>query len=182
MVLKPGRMIQANAGPGVNVAFDVFEPDPGLITISGIAETLANLCRFGGHCRPFYSVAQHCYHVSYLADPVDALEGLLHDASEAYLVDIPRPLKISGMFDEYLKIEETLQAVINQKFGLPIKMSPSVQRADDVMLATERRDFMQPIIEEIWAPLPEPNASPIFPWNPDNALQAFMRRFEMLTQ
>jgi len=181
-ILKPGRLIQAVGGPGVNVAFDVFDPDPDLITISGIAHTLANLCRFGGHCTPFYSVAQHCYHVSYLAPGSERLAGLLHDASEAYLVDIPAPLKTSGLFDEYLKIEETLQAVINQKFGVPIKLSDKIRQADLIMLATERRDFMSPIVEEIWINLPQPQKTGIYPWEPLQAERAFHNRFRELTK
>src|ERR1039457_118422 len=70
-----------------------LDPNPEKILIDDIAHALAHQCRFGGHASRFYSVAEHSVHVSRLCPPEDALWGLLHDASEAYLVDLPRPLK-----------------------------------------------------------------------------------------
>src|SRR5690242_11754504 len=65
------------------------------IDIGDIAHHLSLVCRFAGACREFYSVAQHCVGVSYVCDPKDALWGLLHDAAEAYVGDMVRPLKRS---------------------------------------------------------------------------------------
>src|SRR5271165_7548492 len=70
-----------------------LDPRPEEINIIDIAHALSNLCRFTGHVRTFYSVAEHSVRVSQHCDPKDALWGLLHDASEAYLADMSRPMK-----------------------------------------------------------------------------------------
>src|SRR5665811_1025646 len=76
------------------IYMNVFEPTPEMISIEDIAHALTMQCRFGGHLPDFYSVAQHSLNCSYLIDnPKLKLTALLHDASEAYLLDIPRPIK-----------------------------------------------------------------------------------------
>ena len=124
--------------------FNPTNPNADAIVIQDIAHSLSMQCRFSGHCSSFYSVAQHSVLVSYLCDQEDAFWGLLHDASEAYLVDIPRPLKHSGNFDAYLKFEKIMQKAICKRFGLPQKEPPSVKYADTLVLATEARDLMSP--------------------------------------
>ena len=90
------------------------------IDIRDIAHALSNLCRFNGHVKKFYSVAEHCCHVSDLFDSKYLrLVGLLHDASEAYLCDMPRPIKRSdGFATLYLEAEEKLMQVIATKFDI----------------------------------------------------------------
>jgi len=73
--------------------FPLAEPDPNQIDIEDIAHALSMLCRFNGHCTQFYSVAEHSMHVSHEISNDLALAGLLHDAAEAYLGDVPSPLK-----------------------------------------------------------------------------------------
>src|SRR4051794_15527189 len=80
-----------------------LDPHSDEIHIEDIAHSLSQQCRFGGHSRSFYSVAQHSCLVSALCKANDALWGLLHDASEAYLGDIPRPLKSLPEFEFYQK-------------------------------------------------------------------------------
>src|SRR5262249_40410739 len=70
-----------------------LQPTTAMLRIEDIAQGLAHECRFNGHVREFYSVAEHCVRVSWLVPQAFALEGLLHDASEAYLKDVPSPLK-----------------------------------------------------------------------------------------
>ena len=111
------------------------------ICIEDIAEALSKECRFGGHCKKFYSVAQHSYLTALIVTPDYALEALLHDATEAYLKDIPSPLK--ALLPDYKAIEKRLDAVIRRKFGLPEKMSGEVKKADLVMLATERNFLLK---------------------------------------
>ena len=69
--------------------FYPFNPSPEQIEIVDIAHGLSMVCRFSGQCPYFYSVAEHCIHVTNVLPPSLKLEGLLHDASEAYLADLP---------------------------------------------------------------------------------------------
>ena len=95
-----------------------LNPNPEDICITDIAHALSHQCRFTGHTKNFYSIAQHCVLVSYLCNQENALYGLLHDASEYILVDIPSPLKKSQEFNFYREIEKKVQSIIYTKFGL----------------------------------------------------------------
>lgn len=97
--------------------FDLIDPQPDMIDLIDIAHGLANECRFSGQCRFYYSVAQHSVLVSQNVPPEFAFEALMHDASEAYLKDIPRPLK--QLLPDYRAIEQRVEAVIRYRFGLP---------------------------------------------------------------
>lgn len=149
------------------------------VCIEDIAHALSQMCRFAGHCREFYSVAQHSVIVSEIVHPRYALEGLLHDAPEAYLCDIPRPLKRQPEFDFYHEAENRLMWTIRQAFSMPSSIEPGgVNAADEKMLFTERRDLMPPghwIIDETacypWH---------IDPWPAARAKQRFLERFEEL--
>ena len=131
------------------LAIDPLFPDPDSIDINDIAHSLANQCRFTGHTRIFYSVAQHSILVSEIVDYNNALWGLLHDASEAYLSDIARPIKrgLSGFAEAYAEVEEGLMISIATKYGLSWPMPDDVKWADNVLLRTEIRDLMPPSIE-----------------------------------
>lgn len=118
----------------------LLEIQPEHISIGDIAHGLSMLCRFGGQVRDFYSVAQHCFHVSRLqTSPEAALWGLLHDATEAYLGDVIGPLK--RHLPEYEGIEERAMIAVCDRFGLPYEMPESVRVADEVLLKTEARDL-----------------------------------------
>lgn len=147
------------------------------VDIGDIAHALAFNCRFNGHCLRFYSVAEHSVRVSHAVPPALALWGLLHDAAEAYLTDLPRPVKIQMPL--FSKIEDRLLEVILGKFGLSMPMPPEVRFADDALLATEQRDVMAPPPDAWHLPAP-PLADRIEPMTPDAAELAFLRRFEEL--
>jgi hypothetical protein len=117
-------------------------PNPDDILIADIAHALAHQCRFGGHAREFYSVAEHCVRVSQHCAPEDALWGLLHDASEAFLCDVPAPLKELPAFEAYREAERRLQRAIAVRFGLPEDQPASVTEADRVMLRIEMSDLL----------------------------------------
>jgi hypothetical protein len=112
-----------------------LNPEATSIDIRDIAHGLSLTCRFAGQCEEFYSVAQHSVLVTEQLPIKFRLAGLLHDASEAYLADIPRPVK-SGLPD-YVAAEAKLMGVIALRFGLPHPLPDIVKRTDTRMLATE---------------------------------------------
>jgi len=119
--------------------FHILNPRPEEIDIVDIAHAEANQCRFTGHVKNFYSVAEHSHYVSLLCKPENALKGLLHDASEAYISDISRPLKYcTGIGPIYKEIEKKISDVIYAKFGLEPDEPADVKNADNVMLITEK--------------------------------------------
>lgn len=160
--------------------FTPTNPNPDAIVIQDIAHSLSMQCRFGGHTKSFYSVAQHCVLVSYICNFEDALWGLMHDATEAYLVDVPRPIKRSGLMDAYLGFEDKVQEAICKRFGLIGKEPASVKRADTILLATEARDLL-PNLRTDWSIKETPLPFKINPLGPREAKDAFMKRFFELT-
>lgn len=123
--------------------FDVLEPDPASVDIVDIAHALSCQGRFTGHTSEFYSVAQHSVHVSELVPSELALCGLLHDATEAYLVDLPSPVKHSTCLGDFFReMEARLWSAIAIKFSLPNPLPPEIKRADSQMLLAEKRDLM----------------------------------------
>ncbi len=116
--------------------FDFKDVENSKIDIEEIAHSLSNVCRFGGHCKHFYSVAQHSVLVSNLVPEPLALIGLLHDAAEAYLGDIPTPLKI--MLPDYKRIEKRVEKYIAKYFGFEYKQIKDVREADHRALFIEK--------------------------------------------
>ena len=162
-------------------AFDPMNPDSDLIAIKDIAHALSNTCRFSGHCKSFYSVAEHSVRVALLMQDQAhevVLAALLHDASEAYLNDIPTPIK--ERIPNYQKAEKELQRRIFLKFcGDDKCMTPPIKRADLVLLATEKRDLMVRV-EWQWAELPAPLSYRIEPWRPHIAERNFLWLYDAL--
>lgn len=162
--------------------FNYLDVQPEAITIEDIANALSNTCRFAGHLPEFYSVAQHSVLTSLLVPAEFAFEALLHDAAEAYCLDIPAPLK--ALLPDYRRIEEKVDRVIRIKFGLPAAQHQTVKYADLVMLATERRDLD---IDDgtVWAMLAGIPATDLFlinPLRPGQAYGLFMNRFNELLE
>jgi len=151
-----------------------LDPRANEIYISDIASALSKQCRFAGHCSEFYSVAEHSVYVSHLVPHEDALHGLLHDATEAYCIDVPRPLKKSLV--GYAEIEEKNWLAVCERFGLSPEMPASVKLADNAMLLAER-DHLIGFEVEPWNIPGEP--ADIVPWAypPNIAYKMFMARF-----
>jgi 5'-deoxynucleotidase YfbR-like HD superfamily hydrolase len=154
---------------------DLLDPQPDQIDLTDIAHGLSHECRFSGQCRTFYSVAQHSVLVSRLVHVDIAFEALLHDATEAYLKDIPSPLK--DLLPDYRIIEARLSEVIRSHFELPAHIHPAIQKADVVALITEARDLM-PEEASAWASVYDvvPLAERILPLNPADAKALFNER------
>lgn len=132
--------------------FDLVNPDPRVITIDVIAHALSRICRFTGHVSvPLYSVAEHSVRVSWLVPDHDAREGLMHDAAEALIGDVAAPLK--RLLPDYRRIEERIEKVIAERFGLLYPWPLSVKEADLDMLRLEAVTFMQPEGIPDWAPI-----------------------------
>lgn len=117
--------------------FNFLDPDPKHFTLNAIAQGLSNTCRFAGQCKTFYSVAEHSVHVSRLVPPEFALHALLHDAAEAFIGDVPTPLK--RLLPDFQKIERNIEAALFRHFGLPETLPKEVKQADRQMLEVERR-------------------------------------------
>lgn len=101
-----------------------------------IAHALGMLCRYGGHVREFYSVAEHCVLMSHAVPAEDALHALLHDATEAYVVDVPRPVK--RYLTNYKDIENRVWGAISTRFGVSPVLPASVLAADNRIILNEK--------------------------------------------
>lgn len=174
---------------------DLLDPDPWDIRLSDVVHALSLICRFTGHVREFYSVAQHSVLVARLlrdeghSSGVQA-QGLLHDAHEAYVGDVASPIKrairllepsdrgagkepLPALSDPWHDLEKLHERALRTRFGCAQELHTSVKRADLVLLMTEHRDLMGT------APAPwEINATPaafkITPWTPERARREFL--------
>jgi hypothetical protein len=177
----PGPYLQTVSGRWVNP----FDPDPAQLDAGDIARALANQCRFGGHTRIFYSVAQHSVIVSRLVeerggDVEDVFAALMHDATEAYLGDMPHPLKHrSPLGAAFREAEAHLEQAIRDHFGIKPSV-PAIKDVDRALLATERRAFSAetwhwPELEGV-----EPLDLELTAWSPERAADEFARRYAEL--
>lgn len=125
--------------------FYIENPKPEDICIEDIAHALSMICRFTGHTKEFYSVSTHSLYVSKMCSKENQLYGLLHDATEAYIQDLNRPVKRMTQLAGYREVEHNLHKVICNKFGLPETEPIEVKTVDTKMLATEALQFMAPL-------------------------------------
>lgn len=162
--------------------FDVLNPSPDEVSLRVIARVLSRECRFGNHTTRFYSVAQHSIRVAdRLNGPMGnsglALAGLLHGASEAYLRDLPSPVK--QCLPEYQKIEERVQLVIYAAFGVCMtsEKHEAIRAADREELCCEAVQLM-PSRGEVWEHPPQlSSVQPIAPIEWGQAEGVFIERF-----
>lgn len=159
--------------------FSYIDTQPDSIDISDIAHALSMTCRFAGQTLRFYSVAEHSVRVSEVCDPRDALAGLLHDAAEAYLTDMPSPAK--RLLPDYKVLEQRVFCAIARKFGVPSEIPASVKHADGVLLATEARDLCAPGWE-YWGLPHVPLDQRIVVWTQEEAKARFLDRFACLNR
>lgn len=154
--------------------FHLTDPSPDEVSIVDIAHALSNLCRFAGHTSRFYSVAEHSVQVSLLVPPEHALAGLLHDAHEAYVIDLPRPLK--ALADRYCEVEQVAEEVVQQRFGLG-PLPEAVRHIDHRILTDEARALMAGFDPSSWAISPTGAGARISGLKPKAAERAFLDRF-----
>lgn len=178
MIGKPNHAFWLGTNSGAVI--DLLEPDPAEICIEDIAAGLSKVCRFNGQITRHYSVAEHSIHVAELVPNRYKRIALLHDASEAYLCDVPTPLK-RLLGDTYMDIERRVTAAIAIALNveglndLPL----AVKNADKVMTVTERDAFT--LVPHDWGPdyeeaLRYPNFTRMYN-NPRRAYDAFLQRY-----
>lgn len=160
------------------------------VALADIAHALSHQCRFTGHCYQYYSVAEHSVRVSFAAEElavrrgrsreearVVARAGLLHDASEAYLIDVARPVKRAPATHAYREAESQLSRTIFYAFGLSEAEPMEVKEADAILLATEARDLF-PSLHPEWVQPVEPLAEHLWmEYAPAAAEAMFRARF-----
>lgn len=152
------------------------------VDVFDIAHALSLQCRYGGHVTRFYSVAEHCVILSHVVSPENALWALLHDATEAYLIDVPRPVK--RLLTNYRDIESILMATIVEVYDIEPEMPEEVSIADTRILINERDLLMNPsgfqwkVDEQGLNPLDLP--VPIQGWEPGVAETCYLDRLNEL--
>lgn len=166
---------------------------PADVSLEDIAHSLSMQCRFTGHVKKWYCVADHCIRVSEYVEKVAraeglhgtgvaelALWGLLHDASEAYLVDVAAPVKHQAEFTPFRELEDSILAAVMQRYGLPIGEPLVVKYADKKLLVTEARDLMAPLHPE-WDNWDiEPLDEVVVPRTQETSELVYRQRFHML--
>lgn len=159
--------------------FHLLETNPDEIDIFDIAHSLSQQCRFTGHTREFYSVAEHSYFASLIVPSEDAMWALMHDSSEAYLADLNRPLKhYTELGPAYKKIEDRVMSEICKKFGLDPVQPKSVHDADVQMLYAEKAQIMSRLDWETKWSLDEKAAPVVLKcWPPKKAEHKFLTRY-----
>ena len=160
--------------------FDLLDPAGSDFTIHDIAHGLSHTCRYAGQCNGFYSVAEHSWHTSFLVPEHLQLAALMHDAAEAFIGDVTRPLK--SLLPDYKRIERGVEDAIAARFGIIGMDAPEVKRADLAMLAAEQAQIM-PSHADAWAVLGGIIPAPVdvVMWTPPVAKAWFLHRFEQLT-
>lgn len=159
-------------------AFWPMDPRAEELDIGDIAHALSMQCRYAGHCSRFYSVAEHCVLMAQSVSSVEAQRwALMHDASEAYLVDVPRPVK--RFLVGYKDAETRLMGVIAERFNLSPICPDEVEEADNRILLDEMRALMVP------PPMPwiisfEPLGVEIMNWQPIEARFEFLKMAKRL--
>lgn len=160
--------------------FYPLDPRANEVHVMDIAHALSMIVRFGGHIKKFYSVAEHSVIVSHLVPPEHAFDALLHDATEAYCMDVPRPLK--RYLPEYCEIEKRIWTAVAERFGLAPEMHESIKWADGEALLAEADELLVHGRRD-WLFTSERSAQvEVHALAPAEAKDAFLTRFYELAQ
>jgi hypothetical protein len=159
--------------------FDFLEPEKSVYAVEDIARGLSHTARFSGQTQRPYYVSQHSIIVSKIVPEEFALEGLMHDAMESFMADIPSPLK--KLLPGYIELEKRAEADMCKRFGMKFPFHPSIKEADIRVFLAERRD-MQPCVTEKCYEGYEAYPNKIIAWDSHMSYIYFMRRFKELTK
>lgn len=168
--MRKGDWIQTYSG----AKFYPLDPREEDIVSIDIAHSLSLQCRFAGHCLKFYSIAEHSCHIYDAIEEEYKLHALLHDASEAYLTDVIRPMK--QYMGDYKLYESVLEKMIFRKYGLFEEMPRRVKELDHRILHTEKLQNMKQTDDE-WSDMAPPLDIELKFWSPEIARANFLRRF-----
>lgn len=159
--------------------FNFLNPDHADISITDIAVGLSNTCRFGGQCKRFYSVAEHCVLMSYIVPEGFERIALMHDAAEAFTGDVPKPLK--QLLPDFAVIEKRVESAVAAAFILPSEMPQEIKVADRKMLCAEQVQVMGNSDQWVHTQSTTPADVVVLFWTPKRAEQAFIDRYNELT-
>lgn len=154
-----------------------LDPQPDEIDILDIAHSLSMQCRYNGHCKQFYSVAEHCWLLSHAASKPNQLAALLHDAAEAYLCDLPRPVK--PYIEGYSAAERVVEAAVARKFGVAFPLHAEIKELDCRILLDERDQIMATPPADWNLPF-QPLGVTLHCWSPERAERQFLARFRAI--
>lgn len=178
-----GNTIKVSAGHYLNLA----DPNPQCIEIQSIASALGKICRFGGHCPRFYSVAEHSVLATHVAIRDSVCNAacraiLMHDAVEAFIGDMVKPLKI--MVPQFVEIEQRIESAIDTAFGLNFnEWRRTIKQYDRAMLKLEKTT-MWPDDTEQWAGFSDVAMADttLRFFNPDDATAMFLNLWNALNR
>lgn len=164
----------------MNHRFFLDSPEDSVIDIDDIAHALANQCRWSGHTTMFYSVAQHSVLAAQNVEAGWEFEALMHDAAEAYFVDLPTPLK--ALLPAYKEMQKKTEKYLAEFYDLPFPMSEEVKTADRRMLVTEWNQLFTKTSIGLWV-LGDKFKQPAYdiklvPWSPRRAEEEFLNAFD----
>jgi len=170
-------------GPWITTAlrgrFYPLDPTPEEVHLDDIACSLSNLCRYNGHCDRFYSVAEHSVIMANQLKGNESRWALLHDAPEAYIGDMVRPLR--SIIPYFSEMDARIMRVIAKRFGLAGTEIPApVLALDYAMCSTEKRDLL--CGAEVWPRMPPalPIQISLETVPPAQAYGMFLRKFAEL--
>jgi hypothetical protein len=152
------------------------------VNIDDISHHLAFQCRYNGACEHYYSVAEHSFWCSTMVPPQYALEALLHDAAEAYLGDIIRPLKRMPQFAKYRELEELNERVIAKAFNLTYPWPACVKEADEDIATLEVTTIIKSEAHNYCVNGVVPKNVHLACWSPNYAKLKFRERYRVLSQ
>ena len=167
MALRPSKEFdqiglfetEGNGLPTITTVTGRFDFTPATVNLDDMAYALSSIRRYGGHAKPRINVAQHSLTVAALAK--NPFEGLMHDAHEAYVFDMPKPVKV--LLPDYIKLEGVASSAVRDYFGLPHEESNKTKHADLCTLFWEaswiihnmgedwhcRSDYLLPWMEKV---------------------------------
>lgn len=165
--------------------FNLIDPRAEDVDIEDIAHSLGMLCRYGGHSDSFYSVGEHCVVMSKFVSYHAKFHALIHDAAEAYVTDLPRPLK--WLFPRYRELEDEISDVIYEYLGVDTpspEIKAEIKLADWRMCLTERAQLMDGVSFD-WVcdnQGIEPFDYTLMKWYPTQAKRAYLEKFKELME